>query len=225
MKSCGWIKKTNDYAKGSYILKYYEHEKQPRHRSAPSLPLPVNADQNGLLVAYLKNRGLNGELALENGWYVSMAAGDGHNRIVIPCTNSRNRIYWQARAVLPWVEKRYQSPPYAQEDSIVLVWPYFSGCNKAVIVEGPMDALAAADCGFAGVAIMGNRPSRATLDNILQTLPGYTLTVVPDLDAVGAGALTVAKLALKGATVRLRVPVCGKDLSRMPKLAREKLLA
>jgi DNA primase len=181
---------------------------------------------NTLTVLYdyiVKQRGLDADLALDNGWYASRRAGDDNARIVIPCTNSRGRVYFQARAVDTAVEKRYQSPPYAQEDSVVVVWPK-EASRSAVIVEGPFDALAAAECGHIGIATMGNRPSRATLQNICTVCPVQSLLVVPDLDSISAGVLTVGRLALLGRTVRLALPVGAKDLSRMPKLARSMLL-
>lgn len=208
-------------------MKNYDHEcprHTPRRKYAPSQPMPVRDDTNtGKLITYVQNRGLNAKLALENGWYVSSAAGDEHWRIVIPCTHSNGRVYWQARAVDAGVEKRYQSPPYSAEGAFVLVWPR-DPVKGVVLVEGPMDALAAAECGYAGVAAMGNRPGANLLQNVLAQFPGKTITVVPDTDAIRAGAVTVGRLALLGATARLLFPVGAKDLSRMPELARRKLL-
>jgi hypothetical protein len=177
----------------------------------------------GKLITYVQHRDLNAKLALENGWYVSSVAGDEHWRIVIPCTHSNGRVYWQARAVDPAVEKRYQSPPYSAEGAFVLVWPE-ARPSGVVLVEGPFDALAAADCGYAGVAMMGNRPGANLLQNVVNQFPGQPVFVVPDLDAIRAGAVTVGRLALIGVKAKLLIPVGAKDLSRMPVLGRRQLL-
>lgn len=185
--------------------------------------MPERQDENLPLFVYLQNRGLSSELALENGWYVSHKAGDGCVRVVIPCTHSNGRVYWQARAVDPGVAKRYQSPPYSAEGAFVLVWPEAKPVG-VVLVEGPMDALAAAECGFAGVAMMGNRPGNNLLLNVRAQFPGQAMTVVPDLDAIAAGAVTVGRLAIMGVSARLVIPVGAKDLSRMTSLGRRQLL-
>jgi hypothetical protein len=174
---------------------------------------------------FLESRGLSYGLAIENGWYPSWDAGDTKYRVVIPCTNSRGRVYWQARAVDPNVEKRYQSPKYAAEDSIVVVWPEGEPRRAVVVVEGPLDALAAAECGYPSAAIMGNRPSQAVIQNICRVFPGQEFIVVPDLDSVAAGGFIAGKLALQGRKVIVRVPVGAKDLSRMPALVRSRILA
>ena len=203
----------------------YEHEGlKPRRKYAPSQPMPVRNDAFLVRIySYLSERGLDHSLAIENGWYPSTQAGDSHARIVIPCTHSNGRVYWQARALDAGVEKRYQSPPYSAEGAFVLVWPK-DPVKGVVLVEGPMDALAAAECGYAGVAAMGNRPGANLLQNVLAQFPGKTITVVPDTDAIRAGAVTVGRLALLGATARLLFPVGAKDLSRMTELARRQLL-
>jgi hypothetical protein len=185
--------------------------------------MPERWDSLYLLMQYLGDRGLSAELAIANGWYQSKSAEDDHVRIVIPCSHSNGRVYWQARAVDPKVEKRYQSPPYSAEGAFVLVWPE-AAPRGVVLVEGPMDALAAAECGYAGVAAMGNRPGANLLQNVLNQFPGQPITVVPDTDAIRAGAVTVGRLALLGARARLVFPVGAKDLSRMPELARRQLL-
>ena len=205
-------------------MKEYDHERKPRRKYAPSQPMPERSPENRPLIGYLEHRGLSPMLALENGWYVSESAGDQHTRIVIPCTHSNGRVYWQARFIGTKPEvKRYQSPPYSAEGAFVLVWPEDKPVG-VVLVEGPLDALAAAECGYAGVAMMGNRPGANLLQNVVNQFPGKQIVVVPDTDAVRAGAVTVARLALLGVSTRLMFPVGAKDLSRMPLLARRQLL-
>lgn len=205
-------------------MKEYDHEKKPRRKYAPSQPMPERDDTHvGRLITYVQNRGLNAGLAMKNGWYYSERAGDTDRRVVIPCTHSSGRVYWQARAIEPTAVKRYQSPPYSAEGAFVLVWPEDKP-RGVVLVEGPMDALAAAECGYAGVAAMGNRPGANLLQNVLNQFPGQKIVVVPDVDAIRAGATTVGRLALLGASARLLFPVGAKDLSRMSLLARGRLL-
>ena len=61
--------------------------------------------------SYLQERGLSSSVAMVNGWYPSLEAGDSEKRIVMPATNSSGMAYWQARAIEKDVEPRYQSPP------------------------------------------------------------------------------------------------------------------
>lgn len=206
-------------------MKEYTHYKAPKHRRAASQPMPARSEDQRNMYWYLASRDLNDDLARINGWYETNCANDDYSRIVIPCTNSAGRAYWQARytGTLATV-KRYQSPKYAAEDSIVVVWPNGKTVTKAVVVEGPMDALAAAMCNMVGVGIMGNRPNDAVIRNILAVLPIQDFIVVPDLDSVAAGGFISGKIALPGRRVTVRLPVGAKDLSRMRQDEREKLL-
>lgn len=205
-------------------MKDYKHYREPRRRQAKSEPLPRRAPDQSSMRSCLDRRGLSYELAVGNGWYLSLEANDNQPRIVIPCTNSAGRAYWQARFIHETPNaKRYQSPKYAAEDSIVVVWPD-KPATRAAVVEGPMDALAAAMCGYIGVGIMGNRPSNAVMRNIVAVLPTQDFIVVPDLDSAEAGGFIAGKLALAGRRVTVKLPVGAKDLSRMAQVDRERLL-
>ena len=115
---------------------------------------------------YLESRCLSFNLAVENGWYPSTVAGDIWGRIVIPATSKiPGNYYWQARAIQKGIEPRYQSPCASRGDAIVVVWPGQRVTRRQVgcVVEGPMDALAAAGVGCVGIALMGVMPPEAAL--------------------------------------------------------------
>lgn len=203
----------------------YPHEKSSRKAPIPDgvVPMPLRADDLlGVMEHYLTTRGLDASLARENGWYLSGHAGDSETRVVIPCVNSRGYAYWQARAVYAGTQKRYQSPSYASTDSLAVVWPRVTGLTRrAVVTEGPMDALAAAELGYVGVGLMGHNPSQDTYDFIIKMFPGFTFLVVPDSDSLAAGIAITNRLSILGAMAQTRFPVGAKDLAGMTKAARE----
>src|SRR5574338_1697990 len=125
----------------------YEHEFRERKNNGviTHVPMPVQHNQYGKdMYEYLESRDLSFDLAEANGWYPTWHRGP---RIVIPCINSANFNYWQARAMYEH-PIRYDSPAIPRKDSIVFLWPkenHRLGGSTAVITEGPMDALAAAE--------------------------------------------------------------------------------
>jgi hypothetical protein len=192
-----------------------------------ALPPPLNEpEEEAALVVhdYLTGRGLNSDVALENGWYPSVLAGDQHLRIVMPATNTKGYVYWQARAVSDNVDKRYQSPSYAASDSIIIVWPSGKFDRRAVVVEGPMDALAAAEHGHVGIALMGKSPDSTVYDHIADLFRCYKFQVIPDADDIQAGSELALQLMSRG--LRTSLTVCpAKDLAAVPRFEREALLA
>lgn len=144
----------------------YTHEAQERksntHPMCTAFP-PCFASLSKDMVAYLEARDLSWQLADANGWYLSRSAGDTYPRIVIPAvTHKAEHVYWQARDVTGKAFIRYQSPKGPRHEALVKVIPYDEP-KGIVVVEGPMDALAAADEGCIGYALMGMKPSKATL--------------------------------------------------------------
>ena len=202
--------------------KVYQHERT-RPKVIPTWPtfLPERHIDQAPMV-YLDGRGLDAPLAIENGWYVSLSAGDEYTRIVIPATNTKSYIYWQARAVDPAVYKRYRSPKYAAGDSIIVVWPRETG-RYVAIVEGPLDALAAAEHGLVGVSVMGKQPPTEVFDHIEALFPSQSFVVLPDGDGLGGVADILQQLAKRRrpATVVL---TGHKDLAAMPREQRRRLL-
>lgn len=189
-----------------------------------SLPKAIQdwPEAEDLCRAYLEFRGLSYYLAKENRWYPSVCAGDSELRIVMPATNTKGYVYWQARAVHSSVGKRYQSPGYASSDSIIIVWPSVSN-RKAVLAEGPMDALAAAGCGHVGVAVMGKAPQPEVYDHIAKLFQNYTFQVVPDADDLMAGTEMCANLITRGIRTSLVIGTA-KDLAAASQEDREAIL-
>ena len=96
------------------------------------------------MMEYLRDRDLSYTCARHNGWYATKLL-DGIPRVVIPATNLEGRRYWQARAMGPTAPlNRWKSARGSKNGSIVVCWPAHTNPKvKLVIVEGPMDALAA----------------------------------------------------------------------------------
>ena len=153
---------------------YYKHEAQEHkvntHPMCTELPafLP-SATANNYCYRYLEERKLDPDLAKENGWFPSTEAGDSFLRIVIPArTHKAGHVYWQARDVTGKAFLRYQSPKGPRHEALVVVTPEGDPADYLgnVIVEGPMDALAAAMEGYVGYALLGMKPSTATLRHL-----------------------------------------------------------
>ncbi len=175
-----------------------------------------------LLKRYLEGRELDPSLALFNGWYPSKTAGDEFARVVIPCFSTvPENMYWQARG-MEAVTIRYQSPHGCQRgDAIVRVIPHEGRPKGTVVVEGPMDALAAAGAGFVGVALMGAVPPVDAIRTAFDVAVGTRVLVVADEGALGA--FTAVWRHFPGAELRTTYPF--KDLAEVPKKERGKYLA
>jgi len=169
---------------------------------------------------YLRARGLSPRLARLNGWYPSVQAGDSALRIVMPASPMVMK-FWQARLLEEpsrgLMQKRYQSPHGARGPAVIIVYPNRIVDLTVVIVEGPMDALAAADAGAIGVSLMGNTPGPPPLEYIAVSFPTFRALVVPDRDAVDAGARIMLMLVGHGMSAALLpLPPAWKDLADVP---------
>lgn len=189
----------------------YTHERpQPKSKLIAIPPPPFFPEYNSLMNAYLTTRELSYPIAISNGWYPT--SDSNIPRIVIPCTNSKNSCYYQARAMID-SNLRYKSPNTSREDSIVWLWGQ-PGDNRCVITEGPMDALAAAEiCGYA-IAVMGSKPPSEVfifIKNLLNLIGCCELIIVPDLDNLEFGALIMSQLAVD-IPVKIVLPLA-KDLA------------
>jgi len=198
-------------------------------RAITRLPYPKHessAEAEAAFVRYLTNRDLSPDLAALNGWYPTLDGGDDVLRIVIPASNSLDYPYWQARAI-PAVpsEARYLSPNVPRTDSVIIVWPGKSRTTKpgvVAVVEGPMDALAAAGTGVVGVATMGGMPPTAVYSYLARLFHGKTMIVIPDRDMQAAGSRSVRELRERGIAAWLRLlPASGKDLCALSPRRRE----
>ncbi len=203
---------------------WYSHEAQERREAQdrpqrPPAVLPACAP--GLWVKmqyYLEGRGLNFRLAERNGWYPSNSAGDEESRIVMPGTRGDEGVFWQARTMLPNAAKRYQSPRADRADALILVKPDGKSPTRAALVEGPMDALAAAEIGLLGIAIMGNTPNMVVLDHIARLIQTCAVAyVIPDSDALFSAARLTTWIRTHTKTAsQLWYPYPYKDLAAVP---------
>jgi len=199
----------------------YAHDYEERKRPAkPTKPVVVPTVDTTLWPAmehYLENRNLDFITAKENGWYPARDR-EGTPRIVVPASSLANTWpYYQARAMNDH-PKRYDSPSAPRGDALIVVHPKndFPTCAPKVIVEGPMDALAAAGTGAVGIALMGCAPSLEALvylAHLLRTFPGPCI-LIPDKDALVEGAKVVAYVWKEGLQCTLR-PTLSKDLAAM----------
>ena len=181
---------------------------------------------------YLRDRDLSYTCARHNGWYATKKL-DGIPRVVIPATNMLGQRYWQARAMGPTAPlDRWKSARGSKNESIVVVWPNFTPTlkTKLVIVEGPMDALAAATSKCIGLAAMGKINVgdvvvyvKTSLEHT-QLLSGTPVVIVPDLDSHEFGAKAITELALAGIRAEIRLPEF-EDLAYLSPKKRKRLLA
>ena len=179
---------------------------------------------------YLGARDLNHDLARKNLWFPSNQI-DGYTRIVVPATSDQpGNLYWQARlaqAVTGEPEpRRWESPGgCARGNALCLVWPREAGPGRPTcIVEGPMDALAAAGEGFVAIALMGVVPPVSVLDLTSRLFRGTMPVMVMDLNAEEQMAANQAMLADRGLQTRLVSPYPGKDLAALDRAVRRKVL-
>jgi hypothetical protein len=150
----------------------------------PRLPR-IDHSLDPLMAEYLGDRRLELDLAIDNLWYPSCTAGDHHPRIVIPASSKiPGNVFWQARFMGEGVKPKYQSPHAARGDAVVVVWPSQKGITHSAIVEGPMDALAAAGTGRMGVALMGVTPPDESLALTAALVRGTICVLVADTDAI-----------------------------------------
>jgi len=205
----------------------YQHEIREKKAkyTGPRPELPAfAASLRKRMLHYLASRALDAELAIGNGWYPAYYRGAP--RIIIPCSNEAGAVYFQGRA-MDDNKLRYASPYVPREDSIVIVWPddgKYQSRFGGVVVEGPMDALAAAGLGFVGVAIMGNCPTEEVIDHLARFARGFQpVLVLPDIDAPSFGAAIVGPLAQRGISASMKTAM-KKDLAEMTVEEREEFL-
>lgn len=210
----------------------YLHERQEKTKKwtgpRPGFPQP-DWSMRKMMIEYLVARQLSYILAKDNGWFP--AYYKNAPRIVIPCSNSAGIAYFQARDMTGKAKLRYASPPASRQDSIVVVWP---GCalgstiKGTVIVEGPCDALAAAEFGYLSIALMGNDPPEEVIQHIVATVKGKfePVIVIPDLDHLEMGAAVVGALTMEGVKCEARLfgTQGGKDLADMTPRQRQEVL-
>ena len=202
------------------IYKHEQREKSGYSGPRPGFPRP-RFELLSQMREYLAGRELDSELAEANDWYP--ARYQNANRVVIPCSNSQGVPYFQARDMDGKAELRYTSPPASRDDSLALVWPQVK-VKGTVVVEGPMDALAAAVFGWLGIGVMGNQPSEAIINHLATICRTFQpVYVIPDLDALFLGPAVFCPLVQRGISGAILIPQ-RKDLCEMPLAERKKFL-
>ena len=231
----------DDGSCGDLVMQYDFKEAQ-NDFDVPPEPYPEETRKlRPAMKAYLHGRDLSYTVAKNNMWYPTdeVRESDPVPRLVIPCVNEHGRPYWQARAMVTH-DLRYRSAKGGRFGSIVVVWPEvsFSRCEDIsfgndsafvdrpiVLVEGPTDALAAAGAGYLAIATMGAFFSGYALRYInKKTDSSCPIIVVPDLDMPQFGPDNVTTLAKAGRTAVMRMPEGAKDLAKMFKAGRKRLL-
>lgn len=216
------------------MSKIYWHELdelrtvRPKVRPPITMPRRAAVGAGYALVRYLESRALSSKLALENGWYVSVGAGDHFTRIVIPAPLGSGAVYWQARAVQSNVKIRYQSPCASREDALVILYnDEITNPTEIVVTEGPMDALAALEAGpYVAVALMGNNPPIKALLRLGNFLPHLPFICVADSDSLnGMVAVSLHLAGTHNRLTRVVYPSPHKDLALCPKELRADILA
>jgi len=185
---------------------------------------------------YLQERNLDPDLARKNLWFPSRTV-DGYDRLVVPGTSDQTgNLYWQARLIQddPGIQttsgrvfaRRWESPHgISRGNSVCLVWPREAGPGRpTAVVEGPMDALAAAGEGFVSVALMGVQPPADCLSLTAKLLRGTIPVIVSDLNAEKEMTDVQLRLAAQGIVGQLCSPYPGKDLAALDRPGRRKVL-
>jgi hypothetical protein len=187
-------------------------------------------DLEPVMKLYLSDRGLSFDLARSNGWYASRAANprylvDGIPRVVIPATSHiQGNVYWQGRDMSGRDPKRYTSPGAPSGDAVVVIWPK-ERTHRSVVVEGAMDALAAAEIGYTGVALMGLPTTPEAISLTAYLVRGTMCSLVADSDAIPAMTQILLSLIEKRCSARLLEPSPFKDLAEAPPDDRRLILA
>ncbi len=209
-----------------YTHEWEEREARPTAPVKPVVLPQMNKSLYPLMIEYLRGRDLSYVIASENGWYPTI---DRYRwpRVVIPASSLKNSWpYYQARLIVDAPEdvKRYMSPSAPRGDALAIVFP--NKCTMgSIIVEGPMDALAAAGMGYVGIGLMGNTPNQAVLDHIEEIVKTYgTCFVIPDRDAFQEGVEITAELWTRGIKCTLKRISGGKDLAKLSPKQRADLI-
>lgn len=214
----------------------YWHETDEHYRQHDRLAVlnrmwPQPMQDYDDLHAYIEGRGLNAGIAIANGWYPSRDFAGGEVRIVIPAeTVLAGHVYWQARAVSSAARIRYMSPKGCRAGAFVSVAPELEDPTHAVIVEGPMDALAAAECGWLGIAVMGMEPPievRGHVADYLKRRSIKSVLVTFDNEPLAQSNATHVAANVSAYGIRARVaPVrSAKDLAELPYRQRAQFFA
>lgn len=207
---------------------WHEHEERKTNVHPMCTTLPAQSPLQHNMRLYLQARCLSVDIALFNGWYESTDCNDNYKRVVIPAiTHKVGHVYWQARDIFGKAFIRYQSPKGPRHEALIRITPITLPLG-IVVVEGPMDALAAAGEGYLAFALMGMVPSDATLFHLALLIQDYEdqkIIVLLDRDSSAAAVKVVTFLASQGYDASMaQMPGPEKDLAECMPATRKRLL-
>ena len=199
-----------------------------REERPPGGPVMLPLADPSLILAlqeYLEKRSLSYTVADRCGWYPAWAHGP---RIITPCTRDDGPTFWQGRLLdnVPHQgsAKRWDSPHGPRGDALCYLPAH--GSRTMVVVEGPMDALAATMAGVSAIATLGigaPGPVLAHAANIIRSGFYNQVIIIPDRDEVGAWVRIQKDLGTMGVIAEIREP-WAKDLADMIPANREELI-
>ena len=133
---------------------------------------------------YLRGRGLPiGDYLICTG---SSEAREMRDRIVIPYHDrDRRLIFWNARAIDPKRNDRYQKPSGIDLDSVIFMTRWPEKGAKVYLMEGEFDAHSIDLAGFVAAACGGKSLSEAQIE----LLRGYRIVLAFDADGAGLKAV------------------------------------
>ena len=168
----------------------YRHERawKEQGEKAPTTEPPALVPAlKTAMRSYLEGRGLSYDHAIRlGGWYPATYSGP---RIIIPCIRTDGGQWWQARLIetAPDIlvpRKRWHGSHGYRGDAVSFIPAEYE--KTTIIVEGPMDALAAAMCGHPAVAMLGVAPPTLVYDHIAKLVAlsyhKHRAIIIPDMD-------------------------------------------
>ncbi len=178
---------------------------------------------------YLAKRGLDYCVAKNNGWYPCLFTdfyGSYFSAICIPCYSPSETRFFQVRYMAhPDKKTRYDGPAGNRYDNVCFMVPTKPAKKRVfLIVEGPMDALAAAGAGFYGIAMLGSTPDPQAYETVASLVYNYDYCfIIPDKDGTQFATRWQTYLAKYGLYPEIRKAEYNnreyKDLADMPKEA------
>lgn len=221
----------------------YRHERvwNRTDLTRPNIPAPQADDTlTKAMRDYLQGRNLDYLSARRAGWFAAVFYGP---RIIIPCIRTDGGTWWQARLIgglgveaapenikvlPPGTQKRWQGCRGYRHDAVCFI--HGDSSMPTIIVEGPMDALAAAGLGYPACAILGVDPPKVVYDHVAKLVARSYLRnkaiILPDMDRVARWQETQQELGQRGVNGVLRqIPGGYKDLAECPLEFRKEFLS
>lgn len=178
------------------------------HVEWPEVSLPACHDLSAMALAYLERRSITPELAQA----LHMREMDEETRIIIPYLGPQNRmIHWVGREYIESrVTKAHPKYKAAFGPKPMYMLPRWEQVEHAVLVEGPLDAIAVAVHARLPVISIGGTSLSGRIELDLRALVSKRLTIMLDGDAL-AKAFTVRDKLYDKYNVRIAVLDCDED--------------